>query len=231
MGTLAPAIQTRPGARGPVVCGDPATDDAAAPSAIPTARRGSIAPTPSSRAVAGSHLARLSHRPWPSVLVGIAFVLICALAGAAPVDAGDETCHPIEVTWYSPSGVAGCTLDGPTAGVASWYPGRVAAANWCVWPWTACGSARVTSHATGISITVPVAQYCDCWWTTDRRLVDLTQDQVLALGLDPADGIFAVTVEPIEQAGDPRLDESVAGDGASGAAIPPVTLPDTALRP
>lgn len=188
-----------------------------------------MAPSPSSRAVAGSHLARFNRRPWPSVLVGILFVVVCALASAAPVDAGDETCQPIAVTWYSPSGQAGCTLDGPTHGVASWYPGAAAAANWCTWPWDECGSVRVTSHLTGVTITVPVAMYCDCWWTSDRRLVDLTAGQVAALGLDPADGIFAVTVEPIDQAGDTRLDESAAGDGASGAAIPPAVLPDTAL--
>lgn len=190
-----------------------------------------MAPSPSSRAVAGSLLSLLERRPWPSVLVGIVFVVICALASAAPVDAGDETCYPIEVTWYSPSGVAGCSLDGPTTGVASWYGGTAAAANWCTWPWDDCGWVRVQSHATGLTIIVPVAMYCDCWWTTDRRLVDLTAGQVAALGLHTADGIFAVTVEPIDQAGDPRLDESAAGDGASGAAIPPAALPDTAMTP
>jgi len=96
---------------------------------------GSMAPAPSSRAAAGSPLAFLERRPWPSVLVGIVFVVICALASAAPVDAG------------------------------------------------------------------------------------------------PADRILAVTVEPIDQVGDTRLDESAAGDGASGAAIPPAVLPDTAVTP
>ena len=145
-----------------------------------------------------------------NVLVVLALLTICL---PAAVSAGDETCRPIEVDWFSPSGVAGCTLDGPTDGVASVWGGDVAAANWCVFPWTDCGSVRVRSHQTGVEITVPVAMYCDCYWLSDRRLVDLTFGQVDALGLNPEAGLFDVTVTPLR--------EGIADAG----------LPDTAVRP
>lgn len=133
------------------------------------------------------------RRYWPSLLIAALFLLIAATS----VRAGDEDCFSIEVEWFSPSGVAGCTLDGPTDGKASTYPGDVAAAQWCVYPWTDCGSARVQSHRTGVTITVPVGMFCDCLWFSDRRLIDLTPDQVRALGLEPADGIFEVSVTPL----------------------------------
>lgn len=165
-------------------------------------------------------------------MVALAFLAIVALFGAAPVDAGDETCYPVAVGPDTPSGIAGCTLDGPTAGVASWHPGHVAAANWCTWPFTGCGWVRVTSHATGIRILAPVAMYCDCWWTSDRRLVDLSLGQVRALGLDPADGTYAVTVEPMaDQPEDPAGDESVAGGAIRADAPSAAVLPDTAAAP
>ena len=132
-------------------------------------------------------------RRWAVRLVGwTVFMLVVSVSA---VNGGDETCRPERVTPETPSGIAGCTLDGPTAGKASTWSGRTAAAQWCVYPWTDCGSVRVTSHATGLTIVAPVGMFCDCWWTSDRRLVDLTRAQVLALGLDPADGLFAVTVE------------------------------------
>jgi hypothetical protein len=129
--------------------------------------------------------------------VTLVAVLIIGLLLASVAKAGDETCHRIPVTAYSPSGVAGCTLDGRTDGKASWYSGSSAAVNWCLYPWRDCGWIAVQSHRTGVVIRVAPHMFCDCWWTTDRRLVDLTLRQVLALGLDPADGTFAVTVTPL----------------------------------
>jgi hypothetical protein len=114
----------------------------------------------------------------------------------SPVRAGDD-CRPEPITAHTPSGIAGCTLDGPTDGIASTWGGDVAAAQWCVYPWTDCGSATVTSHETGITITVSIGMFCDCYWETDRRLIDLTIEQVLSLGLDPAAGLFDVTVTPL----------------------------------
>ena len=127
-----------------------------------------------------------------------AIAVTALLLTAATARAGDEDCHPIPVTWYSPTGIAGCTLDGPTDGIASTYPGDVAAANWCTYPWDDCGSVVVQSHDTGLTITVPVAMYCDCYTgTAQERLVDLTPGQVAALGLDRARGLFHVTVTPV----------------------------------
>ena len=141
-----------------------------------------------------------------SRLLSHAIVVGALLALAATARAGDETCYPIEVTWYSPTGIAGCTLDGPTDGIASTYPGDVAAANWCVWPWDDCGSVTVQSHQTGLTITVPVAMYCDCYTnTSDERLIDLTPGQVLALGLNPEAGLFDVTVTPLIDSTAPPL--------------------------
>jgi len=140
-------------------------------------------------------------------------LLLLALSGAAAVRAGDEDCYPIAVTWYSPTGVAGCTLDGPTSGIASWYSGDMAAANWCTWPFEDCGWVTVQSHATGLTITVEVGMYGDLYTNTpDERLIDLTRGQVLALGLDPASGLFAVTVA------------SASGSSAGPASLPSGTV-------
>lgn len=101
----------------------------------------------------------------------------------------------------------------PTEGVASWWHGDVAAVPDCTWPWTDCAPRRVTSQRTGISIVVTPAMYCQCYvGTSDERLIDLTASQVLALGLDPADGLFAVSVEPMRS-------------------TPATTVPDTAMQP
>ena len=135
---------------------------------------------------------------WRRFALRLLGVTVFSLALAAPVGAGDETCRPEPITPETPSGIAGCTIDGPTVGVASTWGGTTTAAQWCVYPWTDCGWVRVTSHLTGLSIESRVGTFCDCWWSSDRRLVDLTRGQVLALGLDPAAGIFEVTVTVLE---------------------------------
>jgi hypothetical protein len=131
------------------------------------------------------------------LLRALLYALCFTFGTMLPVRAGDETCHSIPIGPNTPSGVAGCTLDGPTDGKASWYPGSSAAVNWCLYPWHDCGWIAIQSHRTGVVIRVAPHMFCDCWWTTDRRLVDLTLRQVLAMGLDPADGTFAVRVTPM----------------------------------
>lgn len=147
-----------------------------------------------------------------AIAAGLALAL---LASTGPALAGDETCQHVQPTWYVPTGVVGCTLDGPTPGVASWWHGDVAAANWCTWPWDDCGQVAVQSHQTGLVITVRVGMFCGCLTgSPQRRLIDLTAGQVAALGLDPADGTYDVTVTPLAA---PRV-------------LPGVpTLPDTAV--
>lgn len=137
----------------------------------------------------------MSWRRWALRLLGMT---VFGLALVAPAAASEPGCRPEPITYATPSGVAGCTIDGPTVGVASTWGGNTTAAQWCVYPWTDCGYVRVTSHLTGITIESRVGMFCDCWWFSDRRLVDLTAGQVLALGLDPAVGIFDVTVTVLE---------------------------------
>ncbi|MBA3586504.1 MAG: hypothetical protein H0W41_02570 [Chloroflexi bacterium] len=150
-----------------------------------------------------------------AVVVGV------ILALAATARAGDETCEPTPETIWHPAGVEGCTLDGPTDGIASTYPGEFAAANWCSWTLrhsVGCGTWTVQSLTTGVTITVAPGEFCHCYTgTPDERLIDLTPEQVAALGLDVRDGLFAVTVTPLEVA-----DE---------VAAPVVRLPDTAVAP
>lgn len=126
--------------------------------------------------------------------------LLLLVSTTSIVKAGDNTCYPIPITINSPSGTAGCTLDGPTDGKASWYHGMVAAANWCVYPWENCQTVSVTSHRTGRIIYVTPGSFCDCYWpTANRRLIDLTPSQVLALGEKLSTGLYVVTVTPVEQ--------------------------------
>lgn len=100
----------------------------------------------------------------------------------------------------------GCEIYGE--GVASWYHGTTAARNDCVWPWVACTPIRITALETGKVIVVEPAMYCDCYTgTANQRLVDLTLNQVYALGLDPARGLFRVRVEAasIETTGEAEM--------------------------
>lgn len=116
-------------------------------------------------------------------------------------------CYPIEVTWYSPTGVAGCELYGE--GLASWWQGPGVARNDCTWPWTGCQPLTIRSLDSGRAITVTPTMYCDCYsGTPNERLVDLDPASLSALGLDPSRGLYRVEVLP-------------AG---------PTMLPDTAMR-
>lgn len=109
---------------------------------------------------------------------------------------GRAACHEIPRTSYSPTGIAGCTVYG--VGLASTWAGPGAARNDCVWPWQRCQPVSVHSILTGRTIRVQPAMFCDCYTgTRHQRLIDLDPDQLAALGLDPADGLYAVEVRPV----------------------------------
>jgi hypothetical protein len=103
-------------------------------------------------------------------------------------------------------------------GIASWYgPGNGVATQWCTWTLRhteGCGLLAIQSHQTGLTVIVPVVDWCQCYrGTSDERIVDLQWGVVDALGLDRADGLYPVTTWRVDR-----------------AAIPPA-LPDTAVSP
>jgi hypothetical protein len=111
-----------------------------------------------------------------------------------------------------PTGVKGCTVYGE--GFASMWGGPGIARNDCVWPFTGCQPIRITSLDTGISVDRTPTMYGDLYTgTPEWRIVDLDPATVAELGLDPARGLWRVTVEPI------------------GIAVADVALPDTAMQP
>lgn len=118
-------------------------------------------------------------------------------------------CHSIEVTWWSPSGTAGCEVYGES--VASWWQGPGVAANSCLYPWTDCQTLRITSLETGKSIVVTPSMFCDCWvGSSDERAVDLDPSSLQALGLWEmrSQGLFPVMVEPAPSLPDTALPSS-----------------------
>lgn len=126
------------------------------------------------------------------------------------------------MTWYSPTGVAGCEIYGE--GLASHWQGPGVARNDCLWPWTHCTPIRITSLQTGRSLTVTPTMYCDCYTgTSDQRLVDLDPSTLRALGLDPAAGLYPVRVTPLGFNG-------ITAGGGTTTTSTASTLPDTAMR-
>lgn len=116
---------------------------------------------------------------------------------ARATDRDYSGCKPIEVTWYSPTGIAGCQVYGE--GIASWYQGPGVARNDCVFPWKNCPAISITSLDTGRTIVVQPTMYCDCYTTTaNERIVDLDPAALKALELDPSKGLYRVVVEPAD---------------------------------
>lgn len=106
-----------------------------------------------------------------------------------------STCRSEPVTEHTPTGIAGCVIYGD--GTASRWPGPGVARNDCVYPWTDCTPITITSHETGLSITVTPTMFGDLYTGTDKeRIVDLDPAAVEALGLNWDDGLYPVTVEP-----------------------------------
>lgn len=86
----------------------------------------------------------------------------------------------------------------PQTGTASWYgPGNGVATQWCTWTLRhtqGCGYLRIQSHETGIVVTAPVIDWCQCYrGTSDERIVDLQWGVVDALGLERSQGLYEVT--------------------------------------
>jgi len=89
----------------------------------------------------------------------------------------------------------------PITGLASWYgPGDGVATPWCTWTYRhdhGCGSVLIRSLDTGMAAVAPVIDFCSCYvGTPQERIIDLQLGVVGALGLDPAQGLYRVSVEP-----------------------------------
>lgn len=168
-----------------------------------------------------------------ALALAIAFYIVLGALRPDPVAA----CEPEPITANTPTGIAGCERWGD--GVASHYgPGHGVAMNFCTWEVrhsVGCGSVVVQSHDTGLTVTVPVVDFCDCYTgTADERIVDLQYGVVAALGLDQSRGLYPVTVWRSE-----AVVESASIEGGSpGETVappveptPPPVLPDTAVAP
>lgn len=108
-------------------------------------------------------------------------------------------CYPIPVGPNTPTGIAGCERWGK--GIASYYgPGSGVAMNFCTWTYRhehGCGFITVKSLASGLQVTVPVVDFCDCYTgTPDERIIDLQYGVVQLLGLNMSQGLYEVEVWP-----------------------------------
>lgn len=123
-----------------------------------------------------------------------ALLIALLVAVTSPVAA----CDAVPVTPNTPTGIAGCDRTGD--GIASRYgtSGDGVAMNFCTYArrvTEGCGWVTIQSHDTGVTVTVRVVDYCDCYTgTADERIVDLQPGVVAALGLDPSRGLYPVTV-------------------------------------
>lgn len=125
------------------------------------------------------------------IVVG-ALLLIAATATRAG-------CEAEPASQWAPAGFVCDPVYGE--GTASMWGGPGTATNSCVWPFD-CDPIQVTSLDTGRSIVTTPTTWCHCWVGVTgpngetARIVDLDPGSVLALGLNSADGLWRVTVQP-----------------------------------
>lgn len=120
--------------------------------------------------------------------------------GTTSSTSGTTGCYAEPVTLNTPTGIAGCERWG--IGIASHYgPGAGVAMNFCTWKLRheqGCGWVSVRSLQSGITVTVPVIDFCDCYTTTqDERIIDLQWGVLDSLGLNPSQGLYKVEVWPV----------------------------------
>lgn len=106
-------------------------------------------------------------------------------------------CRPEPIGPNTPTGIAGCEVFG--RGIASHYgPGLGVAMNFCTWERryeTGCGSVRIRSLDTGLSVVAAVVDFCDCYTgTANERIVDLQWGLLDLLGLHHSRGLYQVEV-------------------------------------
>jgi hypothetical protein len=126
-------------------------------------------------------------------VLALLVALLTTLSGLLLNDS--EGCRPEPITEHTPTGIAGCVVYG--SGIASMWPGPGVARNDCVYPWTDCTPITITALSTGLSVTVTPTMFGDLYTgTPNQRIVDLDPATVAALGLDPSQGLWPVTVQP-----------------------------------
>jgi hypothetical protein len=127
-------------------------------------------------------------------------LLLVAVLLLIPTEVSATDCEPEPASQWAPAGWVCPPMYGE--GIASTYPGSGAARNDCVYPWRECPSLVVMALDTGRSITVTPVTWCHCYVNAPgpngetARIIDLTPEQVAALGLELSKGLWAVRVEP-----------------------------------